>query len=66
MHKAMAFISYSQAPELVKPGNGAFNHPAVGSQAAAVRGAAFGQKRLDALVLETGAECRAVVGAISI
>lgn len=62
----MSLISYSKAAELMEPGDGAFDHPALGAQAAAMRGAAFGQEGLNAFGFKARAESGAVIRAVGI
>lgn len=59
-------VAGSQAPELVEPGEGALDDPAVFSQAAAVGHVPFGQERLDPKGAELPAMRLAVVGPIAL
>lgn len=59
-----SFVADAKAAELMQPTVGPFDHPTVGSQAAAVRSAAFGQQWLDAALTQCAAVRLRVVGAV--
>ena len=66
MHVVVALVTDPQAAELMQPTERAFDDPAPAAQAAAVRDAAFGEVRHDALRPQPRAERRAVVGAVGV
>src|SRR5260370_1218889 len=61
-----SFISYAKATLLVKPTDGAFDHPADFSQPAAMFGAALGEKRYDSQPSQDFTRGLRIVGAITV
>lgn len=66
MNRRQSFITHAQPPEMVQPGDGAFDHPAGLAQIAAALGSASGNLMQDAALLQPQAVSTAVVGAISL
>ena len=66
MNRGQSFVAYAQSPELMQPGDGAFNHPPGLAEIAAMRCSAFGNLVLDAALLQRQAVGAAIVGTIGL
>ena len=65
MDVGAAVVADEQSFELVQPGEGPFDHPAVAAKAGAVLGVAAGDLGFDAALAELAAAARIVVGAVA-
>ena len=59
------FVSNTQAPELIYPGEGPFNDPAPSAKSAAMSGVALGEPRHDAAGTQTLADCLGIITAVA-
>ena len=66
MNRGQSFIAHAQSPELLQPGDGAFDGPPGLAQIAAMRCSAFGNLMLYAALRQRLAVGTAIIGTVGL
>ena len=66
MNRGQSFVAYAQSPELMQPGDSAFNYPPGLAKIAAMRCSTFGNLVADAALLQCQSVCTTIVGTIGL
>jgi hypothetical protein len=66
VNRRQSFVAYAQSPELMQPGDSAFDYPPGLAKVAAMRCSAFGNLMFDAALLQCQTMGATIVGTIGL